>query len=150
MANTHSKLFYHIIFSTKYREPLISAALSTDLYAYIGEIIRARKSMLVEIGGMPDHVHLVIRCRPDLSVAVLVRLVKANSSKWVNERPDSIGRFSWQEGYGAFSVSFSQLAGVCEYVRSQVEHHRTRTFQEEYREFLRRHEIAFEEAHLWS
>jgi REP element-mobilizing transposase RayT len=150
MANIYSKLFYHIIFSTKDREPLISAGLCTDLYAYIGGIVRARKSMLFEIGGMPDHVHLVIRSRPDLSAAELVRVVKANSSKWVNERPGSIGRFSWQEGYGVFGVSFSQLAGVREYVRSQAEHHRTRTFQEEYREFLRRHEIEFDEAYLWS
>jgi REP element-mobilizing transposase RayT len=106
--------------------------------------------MMVEIGGMPDHVHLVVRTRPDIAVADLVRLVKANSSKWVNERPDSMGRFAWQEGYGAFSVSSSQLTGVCEYVRTQTEHHRTRTFQEEYIEFLRRHEIEFDEAYLWS
>jgi REP element-mobilizing transposase RayT len=150
MAHTYSTLIYHIIFSTKSREPLISARLCNDLYAYIGGIVRARKSMLMEIGGMPDHLHLVIRTRPDMPVAELVRLVKANSSKWVNERPDSSGRFEWQEGYGAFSVSFSQLPGVCEYVRRQSEHHRTRTFQEEYVEFLRRHEIEFDEAYLWS
>ena len=150
MAITFTKLIYHIIFSTKRREPLISAGLRNDLCAYIGGIVRAQKSLLVEIGGMPDHLHMVVRTRPDLSVAELVRLVKANSSKWVNERPDSIGRFAWQEGYGAFSVSSSQLAGVCEYVRNQAEHHRTRTFQEEYVEFLRRHEIEFDETYLWS
>jgi REP element-mobilizing transposase RayT len=150
MANTYSELIYHVIFSTKRREPLISAGLCSDLYAYIGGIVRARKSMLVEIGGMPDHLHLVIRMCPDLSVAELVRLVKADSSKWVNERPDSIGRFGWQEGYGAFSVSSSQLPGVCEYVQRQSEHHRTRAFQEEYVEFLRRHEIEFDESYLWS
>ena len=87
----YSKLIYHIIFSTKRREPLILAGLCNDLYAYIGGIVRAQKSLLVEIGGMPDHLHLVVRTRPDLSVADLVRLVKANSSKWVNERPDSTG-----------------------------------------------------------
>jgi REP element-mobilizing transposase RayT len=140
MATTYSKLLYHIIFSTKNREPLISPGLRDDLYAYIGGIVRARKSVLLEIGGMPDHVHLVIRSRPDLSVAELVRLVKANSSKWVNERPDSIGRFAWQDGYGAFSVSLSQLPGVRDYVRRQAEHHRGRTFQEEYEEFLKRNE----------
>jgi REP element-mobilizing transposase RayT len=150
MANTYSKLIYHIIFSTKLREPLISASLCGDLYAYIGGILRALKSMLVEIGGMPDHVHLVIRVRPDLSVSEIVRLVKANSSKWVNERRDSTGRFGWQEGYGAFSVSLSQLPGVCEYMKRQAEHHRTRTFQQEYVEFLRRHEIGFDEAYLWA
>ena len=98
MANTYSQLFYHVIFSTKRREPLISADLRDDLYAYIGGIVRGRKSVLVEIGGMPDRLHLVIRARPDTSVAELVRLVKANSSKWVNERPSSSGRFGWQKG----------------------------------------------------
>jgi REP element-mobilizing transposase RayT len=150
MATTYSKLIYHIIFSTKGREPLISARLCRELYAYIGGIVRAQKCMMVEIGGMPDHLHLVIRMRPDISVSEMIRLVKANSSKWVNERPDPTGRFAWQDGYGAFSVSLSQLSGVCEYVRRQAEHHRTRTFQEEYVEFLRRHEIEFDEAYLWS
>ncbi len=105
--------------------------------------------MLVEIGGMPDHLHLVIRIRPDLSVAEIVRLVKANSSKWVNEQPAHQTRFAWQEGYAAFTVSSSQLPGVCRYVQTQEDHHRTRTFQEEYVEFLRRHEIEFDESHLW-
>ena len=146
MANTYSKLIYHIIFRTKAREP----RLCRDLYAYIGGIVRAQKCMMVEIGGMPDHVHLVIRTRPNLSVSEIVRLVKANSSKWVNERPDTVGRFAWQDGYGAFSVSLSQLSGVCEYVRRQAEHHRTRSFAEEYVEFLRRHEIEFDESYLWS
>ena len=150
MANTYTKLFYHIVFGTKRREPLVSATLCKDLYAYIGGIIRAHKSALVEIGGMPDHVHLVVRTRPDISVSELVRLVKANSSKWANERGGSTGRFAWQEGYGAFSVSFSQLPALREYVRNQAEHRRTRTFEEEYVEFLRRHEIEFDEAHLWS
>jgi putative transposase len=94
MASTYTELIYHIIFSTKGRQPLISAALCGDLYAYIGGIVRAQKSVLLEVGGMPDHLHLVIRVRPDLSVSELVRLVKANSSKWVNERPGSTGRFA--------------------------------------------------------
>ena len=149
MATTYTKLLYHIIFSTKRREPLISRGLRDDLYSYIGGILRARKGLLVEIGGMPDHVHLAIRIRPDVSVAEIVRLVKANSSKWVNERPEARGRFTWQEGYAAFSVSASQLPGVCRYLQSQEDHHRTKTFQEEYVEFLRRHDMEFDESHLW-
>src|SRR5947209_7705543 len=101
MANTYTKLLYHIIFSTKRREPLITPGLRDDLYSYIGGILRAKKDMLVEIGGMPDHLHLVIRIRPDVSVAEILRLVKANSSKWVNERPKARGRFAWQEEYAA-------------------------------------------------
>ncbi len=150
MAITFTRLIYHVILSTRRREALISAGLRNDLYAYIGGIVRAQKSLLVEIGGMPDHLHLVIRTRPDLSVTELIRLVKSNSSKWANERPGSIGQFAWQEGYGAFTVSSSQLTAVCEYVRNQAEHHRTRTLHDEYVEFLRRHEIEFNEAYLWS
>src|SRR5262249_174983 len=141
MANTYTKLLYHIIFGTKRREPLVTTGFQDHLYSYIGGILRGRKGMLVEIGGMPDHVHLVIRIRPDVSVEEIVRLVKANSSKWVNEGPNARGRFAWQEGYAAFSVSCSQLPGVCRYVQNQAEHHRTKTFQEEYVEFLRRHDM---------
>ena len=149
MATTYCKLLYHLIFSTKSREPLITTGLRTELYSYIGGILRNQKGMLVEIGGMPDHLHLVIRIRPDLAVAEIVRLVKANSSKWVNEQPGRSGRFAWQEGYAAFTVSSSQLPEVCRYVQTQQAHHRTRTFPEEYVEFLRRHEIEFDESHLW-
>jgi putative transposase len=98
---------------------------------------------------MPDHVHLVIQIRPDVSVAEIVRLVKANSSKWANERPDRAGAFAWQRGYGAFTVSVSQLEVVREYVRGQEEHHRKTTFQEEFVEFLKRHGIEFDERYLW-
>jgi putative transposase len=149
MANTYTRLLYHMIFSTKHRDPLITAALRDDLYTYIGGIVRGQKGVLVEIGGMPDHLHLVTRIRPDISVAEIVRLVKANSSKWVNEQPAPGRRFAWQEGYGAFTVSPSQLPGVCSYVQTQEDHHRTKTFQEEYVEFLKRHEIEFDESRLW-
>ena len=149
MANTYTKLLYHMIFSTKHREPLIIPGLRKGLYSYIGGIVRGQKGVLVEIGGMPDHLHLVTRIRPDTSVAEIVRLVKANSSKWVNEQPARGGKFAWQEGYGAFTVSPSQLAGVCNYVQTQEDHHRTKTFQEEYVEFLKRHEIEFDESRLW-
>jgi putative transposase len=149
MGSTYSSLAYHVIFSTKGREPLISAGLRAELYPYIGGILRGHRCILLEIGGMPDHLHLAVRAKPDIAVAELVRLVKANSSKWVNERASDRGRFAWQSGYGAFSVSLSQLPGVCGYIREQEEHHRTRTFQEEYVEFLRRHGIEFDERYLW-
>ncbi len=149
MAGTYTKLIYHIIFSTKDREPLITPGLRDNLYSYIGGIIRAQEGMLHAIGGTPDHVHLVVRIKPDVSVSEIVRLVKANSSKWVNEQADRAGRFGWQSGYGAFSVSFSQLPAVRKYVQDQEEHHRKKTFQEEYQEFLKRHDISFEEKYLW-
>ncbi len=151
MANTYTKLLYHVIFSTKRREPLITDDLRDDLYSYIGGILRGQAGSLVEIGGIADHVHLVIRIRPDVSVSDIVRLVKSNSSKWVNERPDAPGseRFAWQEGYGAFTLSSSQLPGVRKYVQGQEAHHRTKSFQEEFVEFLKRHEVEFNESYLW-
>ena len=149
MPSTYSNLLFHIIFSTRQRELLITPGWREELYLYIAGILRGQNSLPLEIGGMPDHLHLVIRMRPDVSVAEIVRLVKANSSKWANERPDGIGRFAWQRGYGAFTVSASQLDAVRQHVRSQEEHHRTRTFQEEFVEFLERHGIEYDERYLW-
>ena len=149
MPDTFSKLIYHVIFGTKHREPLITPALREELYRYVAGIVRGQDGVLFEIGGVPDHVHVVVQIRPDTAVAEMVRLIKANSSKWANERPDSPGRFSWQRGYGAFTVSLSQLEGVREYVRNQEQHHRRRTFQEEFVEFLNRHGIEFDERYLW-
>jgi len=149
MAGTYTELIYHLIFSTKNREPLISPRLQAELYPYIGGILRGQGGHLLEVGGMPDHLHLLIRIKPDISVSEIVRLVKANSSKWVNERPDQTGRFAWQTGYGAFTVSLSQSPMVSQYVRTQEEHHRKKTFQEEFVEFLKRHEIEFDEQRLW-
>jgi REP element-mobilizing transposase RayT len=149
MAGTYNRLVYHLIFGTKNREPMITPRLQPEIYAYIGGILRGQEGSLLEIGGMPDHIHLVVRIKPDLSVSEIVRLVKANSSKWVNEASDPTGRFAWQRGYGAFTVSQSQEAVVCRYVRNQARHHHVKTFQEEFIEFLKRHEIAFDERYLW-
>ncbi len=112
MPSTFCKLLYHIVFSTKRREPLITPDLRDELYPYIAGIVRGQDGLLVEIGGMVHHVHVVVQCGPDVSVSAIVRLVKANSSKWANERPGGAGRFAWQRGYGAFTVSLSQLDAV--------------------------------------
>ncbi len=98
---------------------------------------------------MADHLHVVVQFGPDVSVSAMVRLAKANSSKWANQRSGRAGQFAWQRGYGAFTVSLSQLAAVRRYVRGQEEHHRKRTFQEEFVGFLHRHGIEFDERYLW-
>jgi REP element-mobilizing transposase RayT len=149
MPSTYCNLVYQIIFTAKQREPLITPPLREELYRYVAGILRGQDGFPLEIGGMLDHLHLVIRIKPDIAVSEIVRLVKANSSKWVNERPDARGRVAWQRGYGAFTVSFSQLDAVREYVRAQAEHHRHKTFQEELVEFLKRHKIEFDERYLW-
>ena len=148
MAATYTNLLYHIIFSTKGRRPLITPTLRIEMDKYIGGVVR-NPGVLLEAGGMPDHTHLVAMLRADTSVAEMIRLVKSNSSKWTNVRGIIHEPFAWQSGYGAFSVSASQLEGVRKYVRGQEEHHRKRTFQEEFREFLERHGIEYDERYLW-
>jgi putative transposase len=149
MASTFTNLLYHVVFSTKHREPLITEVLRPELHQYIGGIIRDERGVLLEAGGIPDHIHLVAKFRADVSVAEMLRRIKANSSRWANEREHPAGRFAWQVGYGAFSVSESQVGEVIAYVRRQAEHHRTMTFQEEFLKFLRRHGIEFDERYLW-
>ena len=149
MAGTFTNLLYHIVFSTKHRQPLITAGLQEELYKYMGGIIRGEGGTLLEIGGMPDHVHLLTRFKADKSVSHMLQLIKANSSKWANERSEQNSRFAWQTGYAAFSVSESQVGAVRDYVRRQEEHHRRSSFQEELLALLRKHEIDYDERYLW-
>jgi putative transposase len=150
MASTLTNLLYHVVFSTKGRRPLIKPPFSEELYKYIGGIIRGERGVLLEIGGIDDHVHLVAKFRADISVADMVRDIKANSSKWAHERKTRIARFGWQTGYGAFSVSQSQLEKVRGYVRRQATHHRRISYQEEFVRLLQKHGIEYDERYLWT
>ena len=149
MASTLTNLLYHIIFSTKDREPFIREDFRAELEKYMAGIVRNERGILLGIGGMPDHLHLITKFKPDRSVADMVRLIKANSSKWVNENHREPGRFAWQSGYGAFSVSQSQLKALKAYVANQQERHRARSFQEEFREFLTKHGVEFDARYVW-
>jgi putative transposase len=148
MGDTFSNLLYHIVFSTKDRRPLITDGAREALYAYIGGVLRGEEGVLLEIGGMPDHVHLVVQFRTDVSVAEMVRRIKANSSKWMNERHKIPGRFEWQAGYGAFSVSESGLPALRAYVQNQREHHARFPFRDEFIRLLKKHRIAFDERYI--
>jgi REP element-mobilizing transposase RayT len=150
MSSTLANLTYHIVFSTKFREPLITPELRAELYSYIGGVVRNKGGALIRIGGVADHLHLVVRLRPDIALSDLVRLVKANSSKWVNERGlTGGGRFAWQAGYGAFTVSPSQLPALIGYVERQEEHHRLRPFREELVAILEKHGVEYDERYLF-
>ena len=149
MPQSLASLNFHFVFSTKNRQPLIDTEIQARLYEYIGGILRAEKSVLLAAGGMPDHVHLLVSLSRELSIADTLRVVKANCSKWIHETFPDRQNFGWQAGYGAFSVSFSNLPEVKKYIAGQAEHHRIRTFQEEFREFLRRHEIDWDERYVW-
>jgi REP element-mobilizing transposase RayT len=138
----------HIIFSTKDRAPLITADLKPQLHAYMGGIIRELKGKALIINGTSDHVHLLIGVSPSLSLADAMRVLKTNSSRWAHEASHTA--FNWQSGYGAFSVSQSNMQAVAEYIAHQEEHHRKLTFQDEYIMFLRKHGISYDENNLWS
>lgn len=150
MPQSFAYLNCHIIFSTKNREPLLLPHFTTRLYEYIGGIIRAKGGTLVAAGGMPDHIHLSVSMGKQMSVADVVRDIKSNTSHWIHETIADLRGFAWQTGYGAFSVSRSGLDDVKRYIASQQEHHRVRSFQEEFLEFLKRHEIEYDERYIWA
>jgi putative transposase len=145
MPDTYTKVRYHLVFSTKNRAPLITEEVREELYAYLGGILRGNGGILSVVGGMPDHVHLLAGWEASTSLSKMMQLIKANSSKWMNERPGMTrGSFAWQTGYGAFSVSASKEPDVRRYILSQEEHHRTVSFREEFVLLLRRHGVDFD------
>jgi putative transposase len=149
MPSTFTNLLYHIVFSTKQREPLITEDFREELYKYIGGIIRAEDGILIEIGGIDDHVHLVAKLKPSMAVSEYLNKIKSNSSKWVNENKKSARRFAWQEGYAAFTVSESQVPPVREYIQNQEVHHKKISFQQEFIALLERHGISYDPQYIW-
>lgn len=152
MAGTFASLHYHLVFSTKDRRPLIDAEIRERLFDYLGGIVRAAtapKGGPVRVGGVADHVHLLARCPPTLAVSDLMRIVKSKSSGWVHETFPDRAAFAWQEGYGAFTVSRSDVAKVADYIARQAEHHAKRDFKQEFRRFLKAHEIEYDEETIW-
>ncbi len=149
MPQSFTSLHLHIVFSAKRRRKTITADLQPRLFEYLGGILRAEGCVLLAAGGMPDHVHLLISLNKQLAVSELLRTIKANSSKWVHETFPEQRDFAWQSGYGAFAVSVSNLDSVKHYIAHQAEHHRTKTFQEEFIALLHRHNIEFDERYLW-
>ena len=147
--STYSQLNYHIVFGTKFRQKSITATVAPRLYEYIGGIIRRLKGIQLEIGGIEDHIHILLGIRPALAVADAFKEIKACSTKWVHEEFKTHDKFSWQVGYSAFTVSYSNVEAVKNYIQNQAEHHRERTFHEEYIELLKRHGIDYQEKHLF-
>jgi putative transposase len=148
MGSTFAQILIHMIFSTKNREPLIEADMESRLHKYIGGIVRKHGGALETVGGMEDHVHLLMRITPDVSVADLARLIKTNSSKWIHETFPRKAAFGWQRGYGAFSVSRSQTDSVTAYITRQKEHHRKISFKEEFLDFLKKHGVEWDERYI--
>ena len=149
MSGTHTNLLYHLVFSTKQRMPMISDELAAELHPYLGGIVRGEHGEPLAIGGVSDHVHLLVKLKPTVAVSDFLRQLKANSSRWINEEKWKIHKFGWQDGYGAFTVSRSQVERVTEYIRSQKEHHAMQNFQTEYLDLLVKHEVEYDERYLW-
>src|SRR5262249_25616993 len=142
-------LVFHVIFSTKNRLPFLDAELKSQLFAYMGGIVREMAGKALLINGMADHVHVLLSLASTLSIAEMFRVLKANSSRWVHEKWPARWEFAWQTGYGAFSVSQSNIAQVTQYIANQEEHHCTMTFQEEFLLFLNKHGLSYDERYIW-
>ena len=149
MANTYTSLNVHYVYSTKNRAPILIGNVRERLWAFMGGIARENGMKARCIGGVADHVHLLVSMPTTLSIAKGVQLIKGGSSAWVHETFPEMEHFAWQEGYGAFSVSVSQVAETMTYIENQEEHHRHKSFQEEYIGFLKKHEIDYDEKYLW-
>lgn len=148
MPQSFASLHCHVVFSTKNRQPTIPRDVQPRLFEYVGGILRNHSGRLIAAGGMPDHVHLLVEIGRTLCVADAVRLIKSNSSGWLR---DTLGlpAFQWQSGYGAFAVSYSQLDQVKAYLANQEQHHQKLSFQDEFLEFLRRHQLEWDERNVW-
>jgi putative transposase len=149
MPQSFACCYFHVNFSTKDRAPLITSAVRPRLFEYMGGILGSQGCALLAVGGMPDHVHLLASLDRQTSISKAMRLVKANSARWIHETFPNMPGFAWQTGYGAFSVSASHLEKVGAYLSRQAEHHRKVTFQEEFVTFLERHGVVYDEQYLW-
>ena len=148
MADSFTSLNYHLIFSTKERVPMLEVQNQERIWTFIGGVIKKNKGIALAIGGMTDHVHILCGIPTTTSVSKFIQQTKSASSRWINETFSKYGKFSWQDGYGAFTVSKSNLEAVREYIRNQKEHHRNKTFTEEYKEFIEKHEIEYDNRYL--
>jgi putative transposase len=145
---SHTNLLYHIVFATKERSPLITEDLRPRLHEYLGGIVRGLDGVALEVNGTADHVHILARLQPTISVSEFMSKLKSSSSGWAKRQTG--GRFAWQSRFAAFTVSESQVQRVRRYILNQEEHHRLRAFEDEFKTLLTAHHVDFDDAHPWS
>ena len=150
MANTYSQILIHVVFTVRGRANLIDKKWRTDLHKYISGIITSKGQKSIIVNGVGDHIHCFIGLKPSMCLSDLIRDVKNNSSKFINENQLVKGKFQWQEGFGAFSYATSQVKNVYNYILNQEEHHKKSTFKEEYLELLETYEVEYEDDYLFS
>ncbi len=149
MPQSLSLVIVHVIFSTKDRYAFLDREMRPKLHAYLATVARNAGCECYRVGGVADHVHLAIRLSRTLTIAKMVEELKTSSSKWLKSQSESLVKFSWQRGYGCFSVGPTDLDALVGYIDSQEEHHRTRTFQDEFRKFLEKYQVNYDEAYVW-
>ncbi len=149
MAGTFSQIYIQVVFAVKGRNSLINKSWEEELYKYITGIVQNKEQKMLAINGMPDHIHFLIGMKPSCCLSDLVREIKKSSNDFIKEKKFTKFKFQWQEGYGAFSYSHSNLGNVVKYIMNQKEHHNTKTFKEEYIQFLKKFEIEFKGEYLF-
>jgi putative transposase len=147
--STYHGILLHVIFATKFRKPYLADEWREDLFAYIGGTVKDHEASLLKAGGIKDHVHLLLKVHPKYAISSTIQLLKANSSKWINDNRRLHGKFEWQVGYGAFSVSESMVKAVKKYIENQSMHHEKLTFEEEYLFILEKHGIAYDPRYVF-
>lgn len=148
MANTYTQIHIQTVFAVKDRQSLIKKEWKDEMYKYITGIIQNNNHKVLQINGMPDHIHILFGMRPTQSLSDLMKHVKQDSSKWINNKGFVNGKFAWQSGFGAFSYSKSEISNVLNYIKNQEEHHKTKTFQDEYLQLLKEFNIEFDERYI--
>ncbi len=149
MANTYTQIHIQAVFTVQHKDCVIKKTWKDELYKYITGIIQNHGHKVLAINGMPDHIHVFFGMRPNQSLSDLMQDIKGDSSKWINQKKLVQARFSWQEGYGAFSYSKSHVDSVIEYIKNQDIHHRKKTFIEEYHDFLEKFEVDYDERYIF-
>lgn len=149
MAQSLANILIHIIFSTKKRQPMILQEIMQELYSYMAGIARTYESQVHEIGGVEDHVHILVSLPRTLPLSKLVEDIKKGSSKWIKTKGSLYADFAWQNGYAAFSIGQSGYEDLRKYIQTQKDHHKNLSFQDEYRAFLKKYQIAYDEKYVW-
>lgn len=150
MANTYHQIYIQVVFAVKFRDAVISKEWKTKLFAVIGNLINESGCKTIIVNGVEDHVHCFFGLKPAISISELMKSIKAKSSKYINDHKLTQSRFEWQEGYGAFSYSQSQIDSVYKYIENQETHHQKQTFKEEYLDYLNKFNVSYDEKYIFN